>query len=286
MAARVSDSEQPHVGVTRGDGDDGDGECIVCAATAVEGPLWRCPVRETHVCCHDCINQFAQARVDDGMSMVPCPCDFSDCAHQISDDSLKEILSGDAAERYTQLKLMHSSPNAVQCPTCSKPTVGNPRRPDIVCDSCSTLFCFHHGLDHAERSCRVKKAKSIERLRNWRWRACNTRKCKKCAFRIQKSGGCNHMTCRCGHEICWRCGGDYNRCVAFVCACLCRCLGMCMLDDCDINPALLMWVRGHWCVCIGACASVRILSGVSGVWCRLLIWCIRLLLQAWATRTF
>jgi hypothetical protein len=31
----------------------------------------------------------------------------------------------------------------------------------------------------------------------------------RCNFRIQKNGGCNHMTCRCGHEICWKCGGDY-----------------------------------------------------------------------------
>jgi ariadne-1 len=37
----------------------------------------------------------------------------------------------------------------------------------------------------------------------------NTRKCPKCHRFIEKNGGCNHMTCLCSHEICWKCGGDW-----------------------------------------------------------------------------
>eukprot|EP00035_Acanthoeca_spectabilis_P009225 m.164391 g.164391 ORF g.164391 m.164391 type:complete len:509 (-) comp14654_c0_seq1:29-1555(-) len=145
------------------------------------------------------------------MSMIPCPCDFSDCAHEISEELLREILVGDTAEQYDTLKIMHGSPHAIQCPTCNKPAIGNPKHPDMECDSCSTRFCYYHGLDHGDQPCKVKGPKLTERVRNWRWRKWHTRKCRKCGFRIEKNGGCNHMTCRCGHEICWLCGGDYNR---------------------------------------------------------------------------
>jgi len=33
-----------------------------------------------------------------------------------------------------------------------------------------------------------------------------TKKCPMCNTRIEKNGGCDHMTCRCGHNFCWICG--------------------------------------------------------------------------------
>mmetsp|Transcript_8004 Transcript_8004/g.20530 ORF Transcript_8004/g.20530 Transcript_8004/m.20530 type:complete len:583 (-) Transcript_8004:70-1818(-) len=189
--------------------DDDTAVCVVCASTPEDGPIWRCPQRFDHTCCYDCINHFAKARVDDGMSVIPCPCGYGDCAHEMRPDALSEILIGEPSEAYQALKALHENPNAVQCPTCNKSLIGNPRKPDIVCPGCSTKFCFHHGLDHGDAPCNLKRPRAVERFRNWRWRKWNTRRCRNCGFHVQKNGGCSHMICRCGHEICWVCGGDY-----------------------------------------------------------------------------
>ena len=36
------------------------------------------------------------------------------------------------------------------------------------------------------------------------------KRCPACQAPIQKNGGCNHMSCPCGHEFCWLCMGEYR----------------------------------------------------------------------------
>ena len=38
----------------------------------------------------------------------------------------------------------------------------------------------------------------------------NTMVCHGCKRWCQKTEGCDHMTCKCGHEWCWRCGASYQ----------------------------------------------------------------------------
>jgi hypothetical protein len=39
----------------------------------------------------------------------------------------------------------------------------------------------------------------------------NTRACPRCLAHVEKNGGCNHMSCRCGAHFCWLCNQSYER---------------------------------------------------------------------------
>jgi hypothetical protein len=38
------------------------------------------------------------------------------------------------------------------------------------------------------------------------------KQCPSCKFWVEKSEGCDHMTCRCSFEFCYICGGVYQQC--------------------------------------------------------------------------
>lgn len=38
------------------------------------------------------------------------------------------------------------------------------------------------------------------------------KQCPKCMFWVEKNQGCDHMTCRCHYEFCYKCGGVYGKC--------------------------------------------------------------------------
>ncbi|MFN9955782.1 MAG: Rcat domain-containing protein [bacterium] len=40
----------------------------------------------------------------------------------------------------------------------------------------------------------------------------NFKQCYNCKFWVEKTEGCDHMTCKCGAEFCYICGGEYGAC--------------------------------------------------------------------------
>jgi len=56
--------------------------------------------------------------------------------------------------------------------------------------------------------CWVKKCKDDSETANWI--QSNTKDCPKCGKAIEKNGGCNHMSCPCGHHFCWVCSGFFD----------------------------------------------------------------------------
>lgn len=58
------------------------------------------------------------------------------------------------------------------------------------------------------------------------------KKCPKCRMWVEKSEGCNAMTCRCGTTFCWRCGVDVNN--EKGCACLANLSSLSARDRADV----------------------------------------------------
>ncbi|KAJ7702222.1 hypothetical protein B0H17DRAFT_1043250 [Mycena rosella] len=78
------------------------------------------------------------------------------------------------------------------------------------CPSCFLAICSacdeeaHEGMSCDER--RLHSDPGEQERRNDEWaRANGVKRCPTCSVFIEKTEGCNHMTCRCGSHICWVC---------------------------------------------------------------------------------
>ena len=79
----------------------------------------------------------------------------------------------------------------LQCPSCFS----------SICSACNEA---HEGMTCKER--RDQKDSSLQdRLFN-EWANQNGIRCPNCQAVVEKISGCNHLTCRCGAHLCWRCG--------------------------------------------------------------------------------
>lgn len=84
-----------------------------------------------------------------------------------------------------------------------------------VCEKCKFSFCLDckatwHG-EYAE--CprgRVQSTSASAIIKTQVWTDKFTQKCPGCGIRVSKTEGCDHMTCRCGQEFYYCCGGRYG----------------------------------------------------------------------------
>ncbi|QHO22747.1 hypothetical protein S83_037902 [Arachis hypogaea] len=86
------------------------------------------------------------------------------------------------------------------------------------CPHCHRLFCaqckvaWHGGIKYGEFMSLNENEREKEDLmvmnlaKDKRWRRCS-----KCRFYVEKSQGCSHISCRCGHQFCYACGKPWNQ---------------------------------------------------------------------------
>ena len=80
---------------------------------------------------------------------------------------------------------------------------------------CGESFCFKCSSEpHSPCTCAIwklwiDKITGDSETRNWL--AANTKPCPKCNKPVEKNGGCNHVTCKCGQSFCWHCGQATGR---------------------------------------------------------------------------
>ncbi|XP_062520957.1 E3 ubiquitin-protein ligase RNF217-like [Corticium candelabrum] len=200
--------------------------CIICYD---EGQI---PKRDCcgNYVCEVCLIQFVTTRVEEGLPKVQCPC--PDCDEFISREEMKMLLPTHLVSKYEQFLVdCEGKPGVKTCPRCSfilkwdeynrqekttpmtetKGKRESSNEHKVVCPACDLVWCFScHAPWHEKLSCRQFR-KGQKLFKKWikgkHNGIANAQRCPKCHICIQRTTGCDHMTCsRCQCDFCYRCG--------------------------------------------------------------------------------
>jgi hypothetical protein len=111
---------------------------------------------------------------------------------------LKFCTTPDCQQIYRHSPTDNSGTRTLQCPSCFS----------TICSACDEEA--HEGMTCEERRIHKDPAEQ-DRLFN-EWVAENGgKRCPRCRSVIEKTAGCNHITCRCGAHFCWACETTFKR---------------------------------------------------------------------------
>lgn len=198
--------------------------CIVCYSEINEAKNRRmCCLQAV---CKTCLQEIARTNIEDeGKIHILCP--NPDCEGGVmTREEILSLVQDDTKQRYEQLRMLESeNSNRKTCPNCclitehklpSKFRRYREEKVRITCSQCKHVWCFKcHAPWHSNLTCRQFQ-RGDKQFKKWTKSksnagAANCQKCPLCRVYIQKSSGCNHMTCnRCDTEFCYKCGGLYN----------------------------------------------------------------------------
>jgi hypothetical protein len=175
-----------------------------------------------HYLCATCMGMYIQTEIQAGKSTT-LVCPEPGCKMAVTLGDVERLANSDAVVQYQQLLLddhLQKDPNARRCPKpgCDCAMIGAAESPLMRCPKCGYTFCFSCRVQwHVDSTCIQYQTWCVENgdaeSRFAAWRAKNTKPCPRCARPIEKSMGCNHMTCPtkggCGHQFCWLCAQPY-----------------------------------------------------------------------------
>ncbi|KAJ6821996.1 putative E3 ubiquitin-protein ligase RNF144A-B [Iris pallida] len=195
--------------------------CKICMdASPLDGMFENknCP----HVFCRECLGRYIGAKLGENISSVKCPEDG--CSGLLEPEHCQGLVPKEVFERWGSAlceATVLASQKFSYCPfkDCSALLIHDSVEAvgQSECPSCRRLFCvgckvaWHSGvgcdefrsLGADERSREDVLLMEVASKKKWR-------RCSSCRFYVEKKDGCNHVTCRCGFEICYGCGVQWG----------------------------------------------------------------------------
>ncbi|KAL8158520.1 hypothetical protein V2J09_000057 [Rumex salicifolius] len=187
-----------------------------------------------HRFCSSCVKAHVQFKVHGG-NLPKCP--QPKCGFPLSYGFCKPLLDRKTRDKMEQLVKENSIPaiEKVYCPSprCSylmsksealatQSGFASTSKLEVTacrCMKCHSVFCIRCKVTwHSNMSCEAfnirdsiwnsrsddARLKSLARDKKWRI-------CPRCSHLIELAHGCNHISCRCGHQFCYACGRDWKR---------------------------------------------------------------------------
>ncbi|KAI1376628.1 hypothetical protein F4677DRAFT_445421 [Hypoxylon crocopeplum] len=185
-------------------------DCSVCW-TEAENPI---QTQCNHVYCLDCFeNLCMSATTQDSAVKVQCTGDSGTCAAVFDLPELQEHLSSTAFDELLEQSFasyMRRCPHLLRhCPSadCGYIYRVSSTAKTQTCPGCLVPVCTSCHAQHGTMTCAEHKDiasggyAAYEQLK----REKGIKDCPKCGTPLEKTGGCDHMTCKCGAHICWIC---------------------------------------------------------------------------------
>ena len=187
-------------------------------------------ITRLHCCgekvCIDCIRLMIKTNITEGRTFMPCP--LPNCNKPLKRNFIVEHISDVEIQlKYERFRLNHEGDGTKKtCPNCCIVTERNlpshisklvtPENYKVICDGCSFDWCFNcHSPWHEGISCEAYRLGDKQFYKWTKGRLAgyvpNCQKCPKCKVYIERSTGCDHMTCnQCHSHFCYKCGGYFR----------------------------------------------------------------------------
>ncbi|KJA22746.1 hypothetical protein HYPSUDRAFT_201842 [Hypholoma sublateritium FD-334 SS-4] len=169
-----------------------------------------------HTYCSGCLRHYLTSAVDTKMFPLLCMGNEAQCKVPIAIPAIRRFLHPHAFQNLieaTFVSYLEQHPQELKyctTPDCKQIYRRNLNKTLLQCPSCYSTICpscdgeAHEGMTCEERRIQQDPAEQ-ERLNDELAREHGFKKCPSCSVLIEKTEGCNHMTCRCGAHICWIC---------------------------------------------------------------------------------
>ncbi|KAK1834562.1 hypothetical protein QBC39DRAFT_343403 [Podospora conica] len=182
--------------------------CLACTERFTARDITNFPC--SHGYCRGCVRTLFTAAMSDE-TLFPPKC----CGQPVPIDSVRTILSAELRGQFAAKKIEFETPNRTYChrPACSTFIPREFIQVDVArcvqprCRATTCTLC--KGASHVGADCPNDASTQaiIELAREAGWQRCLA-----CRTFVELETGCNHMTCRCGHEFCYTCGARWKTC--------------------------------------------------------------------------
>ncbi|XP_015187398.1 PREDICTED: E3 ubiquitin-protein ligase RNF14-like [Polistes dominula] len=200
----------------------------------------------SHIFCKSCITGYVEVKIKDGdVQDISCP--EPKCTSEATPGQIKDLVSPELFAKYDSILLnvtLDTMTDIVYCPRrhCQYPVSRDPNEQMANCPVCQYAFCVYckmvyHGIEPCKVASTEKQQlvneyqaasnelklimekrygknqlqKLVENTMSENWIKVNSQNCPHCRASIEKSDGCNKMTCyKCHTYFCWLCGRKLN----------------------------------------------------------------------------
>ncbi|XP_022091132.1 probable E3 ubiquitin-protein ligase RNF217 [Acanthaster planci] len=191
-------------------------ECQVCLLETFGRPRLCCHL---HVC-DACLQWYIREKVQHRILSIRCP--NPACSDSICREEIQHHLSSQLLTKFLRFLIEENSdPDQKTCPRCNHVAnfhrdvliskhKSHPDEQKVTC-LCGMLWCFRcHSPWHENITCKQYQ-RGDRLLKEWakehHYGQPNANRCPKCKVYIQRSSGCDNMTCsQCRTSFCYRCG--------------------------------------------------------------------------------